>query len=91
MNTEINAIQTVYTGVIVAGFAHCSVILCFQYDLDEYRSKKEITVRGSGCPKPITNFHQAQFPRKHTMTVYLCQTHQTTTSRITQYSGSSKQ
>uniref|UniRef100_A0A8C4FH24 RNA helicase n=1 Tax=Dicentrarchus labrax TaxID=13489 RepID=A0A8C4FH24_DICLA len=29
----------------------------------EYRRKKEITVRGSGCPKPITNFHQAQFPQ----------------------------
>uniref|UniRef100_A0A8C4GTX4 RNA helicase n=1 Tax=Dicentrarchus labrax TaxID=13489 RepID=A0A8C4GTX4_DICLA len=33
------------------------VILC------NYRRKKEITVRGSGCPKPITNFHQAQFPQ----------------------------
>uniref|UniRef100_A0A672ZW00 RNA helicase n=1 Tax=Sphaeramia orbicularis TaxID=375764 RepID=A0A672ZW00_9TELE len=29
----------------------------------EYRRKKEITVRGSGCPKPVTNFHQAQFPQ----------------------------
>uniref|UniRef100_A0A9J8CBY9 RNA helicase n=2 Tax=Cyprinus carpio TaxID=7962 RepID=A0A9J8CBY9_CYPCA len=29
----------------------------------EYRRKKEITVRGSGYPKPITNFHQAQFPQ----------------------------
>ncbi|KAK2889052.1 hypothetical protein Q8A67_014427 [Cirrhinus molitorella] len=34
-----------------------------QYDIEEYRRKKEITVRGSGCPKPVTNFHQAQFPQ----------------------------
>uniref|UniRef100_A0A9J8ACN2 RNA helicase n=2 Tax=Cyprinus carpio TaxID=7962 RepID=A0A9J8ACN2_CYPCA len=34
-----------------------------QYDVEEYRRKKEITVRGSGYPKPITNFHQAQFPQ----------------------------
>uniref|UniRef100_A0AAQ4PIL1 RNA helicase n=1 Tax=Gasterosteus aculeatus aculeatus TaxID=481459 RepID=A0AAQ4PIL1_GASAC len=29
----------------------------------EYCRKKEITVRGSGCPKPVTHFHQAQFPQ----------------------------
>ncbi|XP_041959012.1 probable ATP-dependent RNA helicase DDX17 isoform X2 [Alosa sapidissima] len=34
-----------------------------QYDLEEFRRKKEITVRGSGCPKPVTHFHQAQFPQ----------------------------
>ncbi|TRY56315.1 hypothetical protein DNTS_031853 [Danionella cerebrum] len=34
-----------------------------QYDVDEYRRKREITVRGSGCPKPVPNFHQAQFPQ----------------------------
>uniref|UniRef100_A0A673JE72 RNA helicase n=1 Tax=Sinocyclocheilus rhinocerous TaxID=307959 RepID=A0A673JE72_9TELE len=34
-----------------------------QYDVEEYRRKREITVRGSGCPKPVTNFHQAQFPQ----------------------------
>ncbi|XP_041673088.1 probable ATP-dependent RNA helicase DDX17 [Cheilinus undulatus] len=34
-----------------------------QYDLEDYRRKKEITVRGSGCPKPIISFHQAQFPQ----------------------------
>ncbi|CAJ1075817.1 probable ATP-dependent RNA helicase DDX17 isoform X1 [Xyrichtys novacula] len=34
-----------------------------QYDVDEYRRKKEITIRGSGCPRPIINFHQAQFPQ----------------------------
>uniref|UniRef100_A0A671UZP5 RNA helicase n=1 Tax=Sparus aurata TaxID=8175 RepID=A0A671UZP5_SPAAU len=31
--------------------------------MSQYRRKKEITVRGSGCPKPITNFHQAQYPQ----------------------------
>ncbi|XP_005940780.1 probable ATP-dependent RNA helicase DDX17 isoform X2 [Haplochromis burtoni] len=34
-----------------------------QYDVEEYRRKKEITVRGSGCPKPVTSFHHAQFPQ----------------------------
>ncbi|XP_037113452.1 probable ATP-dependent RNA helicase DDX17 isoform X1 [Syngnathus acus] len=34
-----------------------------QYDIEEYRTKKEITIRGSGCPKPVTGFHQAKFPQ----------------------------
>ncbi|KAJ8263952.1 hypothetical protein GJAV_G00143460 [Gymnothorax javanicus] len=34
-----------------------------QYDIEDFRRKKEITVRGTGCPKPVTNFHQAQFPQ----------------------------
>ncbi|XP_039681628.1 probable ATP-dependent RNA helicase DDX17 [Perca fluviatilis] len=34
-----------------------------QYDVEEYCRKKEITVRGSGCPKPVTTFSQAQFPQ----------------------------
>ncbi|XP_068434272.1 probable ATP-dependent RNA helicase DDX17 [Clinocottus analis] len=34
-----------------------------QHDVDEYCRNKEITVRGSGCPKPVTSFHQAQFPQ----------------------------
>ncbi|XP_053193619.1 probable ATP-dependent RNA helicase DDX17 isoform X1 [Scomber japonicus] len=42
---------------------HLEVQRMSQYDIEEYRRKKEITVRGSGCPKPITNFHQAQFPQ----------------------------
>ncbi|KAM9483523.1 putative ATP-dependent RNA helicase DDX17 [Clarias gariepinus] len=33
------------------------------YEMEEFRRKKEITVRGSGCPKPVTSFHQAQFPQ----------------------------
>ncbi|XP_022623146.1 probable ATP-dependent RNA helicase DDX17 [Seriola dumerili] len=42
---------------------HIEVQRMSQYDLEEYRRKKEITVRGSGCPKPVTTFHQAQFPQ----------------------------
>nr|XP_046271272.1 probable ATP-dependent RNA helicase DDX17 isoform X1 [Scatophagus argus]XP_046271273.1 probable ATP-dependent RNA helicase DDX17 isoform X1 [Scatophagus argus] len=42
---------------------HSDVQRISQYEVEEYRRKKEITVRGSGCPKPITNFHQAQFPQ----------------------------
>ncbi|XP_044036666.1 probable ATP-dependent RNA helicase DDX17 [Siniperca chuatsi] len=42
---------------------HPEVQRMSQYDVEEYRSKKEITVRGSGCTKPITNFHQAKFPQ----------------------------
>uniref|UniRef100_A0A8C5A2F2 RNA helicase n=1 Tax=Gadus morhua TaxID=8049 RepID=A0A8C5A2F2_GADMO len=38
----------------------------------EFRSKKEITVRGSGCPKPVTSFSQAHFPQ-HVMDVMLQQ------------------
>ncbi|XP_013888103.1 putative ATP-dependent RNA helicase DDX17 [Austrofundulus limnaeus] len=34
-----------------------------QYDMEEFRRKKEITIRGSGCPKPVTAFHQAHFPQ----------------------------
>lgn len=34
-----------------------------QYEMEEYRRKKEITIRGSGCSKAIAAFHQAQFPR----------------------------
>ncbi|XP_062244895.1 probable ATP-dependent RNA helicase DDX17 [Platichthys flesus] len=34
-----------------------------QYDMEEYRRKKEITIRGTGCPKAVTAFHQAQFPQ----------------------------
>ena len=37
----------------------------FQYDLEEFRRKKEITIRGSGCPKPVSSFSQAHFPRKY--------------------------
>lgn len=40
------------------------IVVPCQFDVEEFRRKKEITVRGSGCPKPLTSFHQAQFPRK---------------------------
>ncbi|XP_041812265.1 probable ATP-dependent RNA helicase DDX17 [Chelmon rostratus] len=42
---------------------HLEVQRMSQYEVEEYRRKKEITVRGSGCPKPIINFHQAQYPQ----------------------------
>ncbi|XP_034543109.1 probable ATP-dependent RNA helicase DDX17 isoform X2 [Notolabrus celidotus] len=34
-----------------------------QFEMEEFRRKKEITIRGSGCPKAIPAFHQAQFPQ----------------------------
>ncbi|XP_071770015.1 putative ATP-dependent RNA helicase DDX17 isoform X1 [Centroberyx gerrardi] len=42
---------------------HPEVQRMTQYDIDEFRRKKEITIRGSGCPKAVTSFHQAQFPQ----------------------------
>ncbi|XP_024128232.1 probable ATP-dependent RNA helicase DDX17 isoform X2 [Oryzias melastigma] len=42
---------------------HSEVQRMSQFDVEEFRRKKEITVRGSGCPKPVTSFHQAQFPQ----------------------------
>ncbi|XP_076871931.1 putative ATP-dependent RNA helicase DDX17 isoform X1 [Brachyhypopomus gauderio] len=42
---------------------HPEVQRVTQYDIEDFRRKKEITVRGSGCPKPVTSFHQAQFPQ----------------------------
>ncbi|XP_044188361.1 probable ATP-dependent RNA helicase DDX17 isoform X2 [Thunnus albacares] len=42
---------------------HLEVQRMSQYEVEEYRRKKEITIRGSGCPKPVINFHQAQFPQ----------------------------
>uniref|UniRef100_A0A674D152 RNA helicase n=1 Tax=Salmo trutta TaxID=8032 RepID=A0A674D152_SALTR len=42
------------------------------YDIDEFRRRKEITVSGTGCPRAITSFHQAQFPQ-YVMDVLLSQ------------------
>ncbi|KAI7807693.1 probable ATP-dependent RNA helicase DDX17 isoform X1 [Triplophysa rosa] len=42
---------------------HPEVHCMSQYDVEEFRKRKEITVRGNGCPKPVTSFHQAQFPQ----------------------------
>nr|XP_057904815.1 probable ATP-dependent RNA helicase DDX17 [Doryrhamphus excisus] len=42
---------------------HPEVQQMSQYDIEEYRRRREITVRGSGSPKPIISFHQAQFPQ----------------------------
>uniref|UniRef100_A0A3Q3WC31 RNA helicase n=1 Tax=Mola mola TaxID=94237 RepID=A0A3Q3WC31_MOLML len=42
---------------------HPEVQRMSQYEMEELRRKKEITLRGSGCSKAITAFHQAQFPQ----------------------------
>uniref|UniRef100_A0A8C9TYQ8 RNA helicase n=1 Tax=Scleropages formosus TaxID=113540 RepID=A0A8C9TYQ8_SCLFO len=42
---------------------HSEVQRMTQYDVEDFRRKKEITIRGSGCPKPVTAFHQANFPQ----------------------------
>uniref|UniRef100_A0A7N6BM19 RNA helicase n=1 Tax=Anabas testudineus TaxID=64144 RepID=A0A7N6BM19_ANATE len=42
---------------------HPEVVRMGQYEVEEFRRKKEITIRGSGCPKAVTAFHQAQFPQ----------------------------
>uniref|UniRef100_A0A8C7PKH7 RNA helicase n=1 Tax=Oncorhynchus mykiss TaxID=8022 RepID=A0A8C7PKH7_ONCMY len=40
--------------------------------MTQFRRRKEITVRGTGCPRAITGFHQAQFPQ-YVMDVLLSQ------------------
>uniref|UniRef100_A0A3Q2TEH6 RNA helicase n=1 Tax=Fundulus heteroclitus TaxID=8078 RepID=A0A3Q2TEH6_FUNHE len=42
---------------------HVEVQHMGQFEVEEFRRKKEITIRGSGCPKPVTAFHHAQFPQ----------------------------
>ncbi|KAJ8254334.1 hypothetical protein COCON_G00209460 [Conger conger] len=42
---------------------HPDVQRMSQYDMEEFRRKKEITIRGSGCPKPVTSFSHAHFPQ----------------------------
>ncbi|XP_071259517.1 probable ATP-dependent RNA helicase DDX17 isoform X2 [Salvelinus alpinus] len=42
---------------------HPDVQRMSQYDLEEFRRKKEITIRGSGCLKPVSSFSQAHFPQ----------------------------
>ncbi|KAJ8384130.1 hypothetical protein AAFF_G00208320 [Aldrovandia affinis] len=42
---------------------HPEVLRMTPYDIEEIRRKKEITVRGTGSPKPLTHFHQAHFPQ----------------------------
>ncbi|KAM6914469.1 putative ATP-dependent RNA helicase DDX17 isoform 2-T2 [Lycodopsis pacificus] len=51
---------------------HSEVQRMSQYDVEECCRKKEITVRGSGCPKPVTSFQQAQFPQ-HVLDVLMQQ------------------
>ncbi|XP_063282447.1 probable ATP-dependent RNA helicase DDX17 isoform X1 [Pelobates fuscus] len=42
---------------------HPEVARMAPHDVEELRRKKEITSRGSNCPKPIYAFHQANFPQ----------------------------
>uniref|UniRef100_A0A3Q3LQR7 RNA helicase n=1 Tax=Mastacembelus armatus TaxID=205130 RepID=A0A3Q3LQR7_9TELE len=42
---------------------HLEVQRISPYEMEEFRRKKEITIRGAGCPKAVTAFHQAQFPQ----------------------------
>ncbi|CAL8271014.1 unnamed protein product [Lota lota] len=51
---------------------HPEVQRMSQYELEEFRRKKELTICGSGCPKPVTNFSQAHFPQ-HVMDVLMQQ------------------
>lgn len=58
----ISPVVTAFRCNLVLIFIFCSC-LHVQYELEEFRRKKEITIRGTGCPKAILAFHQAQFPR----------------------------
>ncbi|XP_005735867.1 probable ATP-dependent RNA helicase DDX17 [Pundamilia nyererei] len=42
---------------------HLEVQRVNQYEVEDFCKRKEITIRGSGCPKPVTAFHHAQFPQ----------------------------
>lgn len=39
-------------------------VFLLQQEVEQYRSSKEVTVRGHNCPKPIINFYEANFPGK---------------------------
>ncbi|XP_032833559.1 putative ATP-dependent RNA helicase DDX5 isoform X1 [Petromyzon marinus] len=39
-----------------------NVVRRSQHEVDEYRRKKEITVKGQSCPKPVFSFEEASFP-----------------------------
>lgn len=43
---------------------HLEIQHTSHYEVEEFRKKKEITIRGNGCSKPVTAFHHAQFPRE---------------------------
>uniref|UniRef100_A0AAX7V5G2 RNA helicase n=1 Tax=Astatotilapia calliptera TaxID=8154 RepID=A0AAX7V5G2_ASTCA len=42
---------------------HLEVQRVNQVNVYYFCKRKEITIRGSGCPKPVTAFHHAQFPQ----------------------------
>ncbi|XP_069764081.1 probable ATP-dependent RNA helicase DDX17 isoform X2 [Narcine bancroftii] len=41
---------------------HPEVVRLSPYDVEDFRRKKEITTKGTDCPKPVFQFHQANFP-----------------------------
>ncbi|XP_025902521.1 probable ATP-dependent RNA helicase DDX5 isoform X2 [Nothoprocta perdicaria] len=41
---------------------HPDVVRRTAQEVEQYRSSKEVTVRGHNCPKPIINFYEANFP-----------------------------
>uniref|UniRef100_A0A8B9P249 Probable ATP-dependent RNA helicase DDX5 n=1 Tax=Apteryx owenii TaxID=8824 RepID=A0A8B9P249_APTOW len=41
---------------------HPDVVRRTVQEVEQYRSSKEVTVRGHNCPKPIINFYEANFP-----------------------------
>lgn len=42
---------------------HAEVARITAFEVEEFRRKKEITVRGRECPKPVMAFHHANFPQ----------------------------
>ncbi|XP_078286469.1 putative ATP-dependent RNA helicase DDX17 isoform X1 [Rhinoraja longicauda] len=41
---------------------HPEVVRLTPYDIEDFRRKKEITMKGTGCPNPVFQFHHANFP-----------------------------
>ncbi|XP_055518968.1 probable ATP-dependent RNA helicase DDX17 isoform X3 [Leucoraja erinacea] len=41
---------------------HPEVVRLTPYDIEDFRRKKEITLKGADCPKPVFQFHHANFP-----------------------------
>ncbi|XP_072127936.1 probable ATP-dependent RNA helicase DDX17 isoform X1 [Mobula birostris] len=41
---------------------HPEVVRLTPFEVDDFRRKKEITTKGTDCPKPVFQFHQANFP-----------------------------
>uniref|UniRef100_A0A4W3I4K6 RNA helicase n=1 Tax=Callorhinchus milii TaxID=7868 RepID=A0A4W3I4K6_CALMI len=41
---------------------HPDVVRLTDFEIEEFRKKKEITTKGTNCVKPVTQFHHASFP-----------------------------